>query len=198
MCCSFFNQQANQVLPHSVSPNLMIILLIVTAALMKAVGTADGIFFFRRREPGQDGLILGVMFRGQPTYHLIKWEADQSIFSVNSKPLPDCDTVAKVCGIADEEGRQGQKGARQGKRCSFDSDFLENCLEMTADRAVRKRVALLSTKKKNIPSVSFLLISSFSFWRHGPGGRVPAHTPPVLARAADHGHPAGWWQHKQH
>eukprot|EP00042_Codosiga_hollandica_P056484 m.813709 g.813709 ORF g.813709 m.813709 type:complete len:847 (-) comp59361_c0_seq1:125-2665(-) len=65
-------------------------------ALMKSAGTSDGIFFYRHREPGQDGLILGVIFRNQPTYHLLKWDDATGAFTINGKPLPECTTVKLV------------------------------------------------------------------------------------------------------
>lgn len=58
-------------------------------ALLSQAGSEDGIFLLRSR-PLENEFILGVMFRGKPTHHLIKG-AGEGHFFVNKAKLPAAD-----------------------------------------------------------------------------------------------------------
>ncbi len=98
--------ESERYVPGLVQPALSVIMVTLErffffgVALMKLHASGgDGVFFFRKREPGQEGLILGVLYHNQPTYHLLKWSDEGKIFTINGKALAECTTLLQVSHV---------------------------------------------------------------------------------------------------
>ena len=55
----------------------------------------DGKFLVRRRPGFPNDYVLGVVYKGKPTHHLVTY-GDNNLYSVNKKQFGECGTVAEV------------------------------------------------------------------------------------------------------
>ena len=55
----------------------------------------DGKYLIRRRPGFPNDYVLGVVYKGKPTHHLVTF-GDNEMYSVNKKQFGACGTVAEV------------------------------------------------------------------------------------------------------